>query len=487
MPLWAEFCGGTYLARSQAIADDQAVNVYVETRDVAGSQKQTTLYGTPGLSLVATASTTGCRGWLSENGRTFVVVGTTWYEINTTTYVLTSRATVIDDGFPVDFVSNGQGGNQIGCLSGGTLYVLKTTTNVVTTPALPFSGAVTAAFLDGYTLINQANSPIVWFSALEDMGTWDALDFFARSGTSDNIIAIAVMRDRVWCFGSQTTTLFYDSGNATNPFIPYPGTTTQIGLVNPYAFVQHKDALYWIGQTTQGQRLVAMATEPTAQRISTSPIDLFLSRCTSLANAEMLVYEQEGHLFVALTCPSSPEDINTYVFDAKESLWHARAGWDSTTGQWTRWRPRGSVRVENLVLVGDYATGALYALSLDTYDDNGTVLRRLRRTPYLSNSNQLVFLDQFELGIQPGVGLTTGQGSIPDVTLNVSRNYGNTWVSAGFGTMGAVGEYFTRAIWRRLGRSRGDRLVIEVTQTDPVKCVWGPGAWLTLSQGTDQR
>jgi len=44
----------------------------------------------------------------------------------------------------------------------------------------------------------------------------------------------------------------------------------------------------------------------------------------------------------------------------------------------------------------------------------------------------------------------------------------------------------TRAIWRRLGRARADQLVLEVSQTDAVRAVWGPGLWLRITQGSEQ-
>jgi hypothetical protein len=85
----------------------------------------------------------------------------------------------------------------------------------------------------------------------------------------------------------------------------------------------------------------------------------------------------------------------------------------------------------------------------------------------------------------PGAGLVLGQGSDPQATLEISRDSAHTFVNAGNAPLGKLGEYQDRAIWRRLGRARADRLVIRVTQTDPVPCAW-TGAWLRTTNGTGE-
>ncbi|MDQ3170234.1 MAG: packaged DNA stabilization protein gp10 [Acidobacteriota bacterium] len=492
MPLFAAFCGSFYRGLSPVMAADTAINLYTETREVPGSAKQVAMIGTPGLTRDATVATLVCRGWFTQDGRTWVVVGATLYE-RTAAATYVARGTVANDGKPVTFVSNGQGGGQVAIVGGGALYVLVLSTNVLSAITLPFANPVMITFLDGYGLINQRDTPTVWFSALENFASWDALDFFARSGSSDNLVGVAVSRDRVWALGSKTTTLFYNSGDFDTPFVPYPGTSTQVGLAHASLLGIYNDVLYWVAVSATGQYRMVRATDPTAETISTPPIEWFLSQCSTLTDATLLIYEQDGHPFVCVTCPSSPEAVQTYVYDVRESLWHARASWDSTLGQYLPWRASGATAINGEVLVGDRDTGDLYVLDLEVFAEDGAVLKRERATPYLSAEAEWLFIDQFELGMQAGVGLSSGQGSAPTVTLEISRDGARTWVDTGMATLGAgpasvgaVGDYTARAIWRRLGRVRADRLVFRVTQTDPVKTIWGPGAWIKATPGTGQ-
>lgn len=488
--LWSAFSsGGFYQALSPSIAADTAVNVYTETRAGEGtSPKSVTLYGTPGLSGQATAGSEGCRGWFTQDGETWTVIGPTLYAVDTQTGVLTSLGTIADDGLPVFFASNGLGGDQLGICGGGQVKVLDLVTGVLgAAVALPFSNPIGFGFMDGYGLIVERDTPKFWFSALEDFETWDALDFTTRSETSDNFVGIGVSRTRIWAFGSETMTQFYNSGDVDTPFLPYPGTTVQTGLVSAYLLGLYDDIFVWVGESRTGQRRIFRATDANPQEISTPPVVRVLAASGDLSTAELLIYEQEGHPFYAFTFPNLDEDIQTYCFDGRENQWHARAGWNSQTGTYTRWRAKGSTSADGRVWVGDYATGDIAVLDLGVYTDyDDQVLRRERAAPYLGAEAEWVFVEQVELGTQPGMGLSSGQGSAPVVNLEISRDGSRTWVNAGTATLGPMGNYTARAIWRRLGRARLDRLVLRITQTDQVKCVWGPGLWLRVSPGTGQ-
>jgi hypothetical protein len=483
--LWPEWCGGFYQALSPVFGADTAVNVYTETREVPGSAKSVTMYGTPGLTNRLTVGTRGNRGWFSQDGLTITVVGGTLYSIDTGAYTATSLGAITDDGAQVYFASNGAGGNQIGIVGGGQLKVLTISTLALSAAiTLPFSLPVMITFQDGYGFINEKNTPIIWFSALEDLTLWDSLDFFTRSASSDNIIGITVSRDRVWALGSKTTTLFYDSGDADTPWVPYPGTTIQTGLISPSLLGVYNDQLYWVADSQKGQPRVVRAVDPQVQEVSTPPINHWLASCPSLTNGELLIYEQNGHPFVVVTAPSSPDDIQTYAFDVRENLWHARAGLDTATGLYTRWRARGSAATTGVVFVGDYDSGDLYTLDLDTYTDNGVTIKRERAAPYLSQEPQWLFVPQIQLLAQAGVGIGgSGSGNDPTVQLSISRDGARSWIVVGTARLGQMGEYLTRTIWRQVGRVRADLFVIKMTQTAPVKCVWGPLA-LTIENGT---
>ena len=82
---------------------------------------------------------------------------------------------------------------------------------------------------------------------------------------------------------------------------------------------------------------------------------------------------------------------------------------------------------------------------------------------------QRQYFAELQIQFQPGVGLETGQGQNPQAMLRWSNDGGSTYSNEHWCTIGAVGKYKNRAIWRRLGTAR-DR-IYEVSISDPVKAV----------------
>jgi hypothetical protein len=121
------------------------------------------------------------------------------------------------------------------------------------------------------------------------------------------------------------------------------------------------------------------------------------------------------------------------------------------------------------VLVGDYQNGAIYAIDNKTYTDNGQTIRRLRRAPHLVTDFNQQYFEMLQLQFQPGTGLSTGQGADPQAMLRWSNDGGSTWSNEHWRSIGQIGKYKNRVIWRRLGTAR-DR-VFEVVFSDPVKAV----------------
>ncbi len=99
-------------------------------------------------------------------------------------------------------------------------------------------------------------------------------------------------------------------------------------------------------------------------------------------------------------------------------------------------------------------------------------IRRLRRSPTLVNEMEWVYHAEltvdFATGLGPQPPLTDGDGNPrpPQAMLRWSNNRGSTWSNQHIANCGFAGEYNTRVIWRRLGRSR--YRVYELTVSDPI-------------------
>jgi hypothetical protein len=182
-----------------------------------------------------------------------------------------------------------------------------------------------------------------------------------------------------------------------------------------------------------------------------------------MSDAEAFTYAQEGHSFYVLTSPAGNE---TWVYDIGEDEWHQRA-YLSASGDLQRIRPRCHLYFAGKNLVGDWENGNVYEYDLDTFSDNGNPLPAIRSAPTIQDELKTLDPGTFRLDMDVGVGLTTGQGSSPQAMLRYSWNGGKNWSSSLWKTFGAIGEYSTACEWERVGG--GERMVFEVSITDPVK------------------
>jgi hypothetical protein len=175
-------------------------------------------------------------------------------------------------------------------------------------------------------------------------------------------------------------------------------------------------------------------------------------------------------MFYVLTFPTANK---TWVFDVTTGLWHERAGFDD--GYLIRHRSNCQMNFQSQTVVGDYLNGNIYAFDLDVYSDNGAVqkwVRSWRALPTGENNLKRTAQHTMQLDCESGVGTNTGQGQNPQVMLRWSDDGGHTWSNERWASMGQIGQYFRRVMFRRLGMTMKLRdRVYEVSGTDPNKVV----------------
>jgi hypothetical protein len=130
--------------------------------------------------------------------------------------------------------------------------------------------------------------------------------------------------------------------------------------------------------------------------------------------------------------------------------------------------------------VSDATVGNIYEFDPTTYTDNGSLVGMEIWTKHIWNDDKYIGISDIQIDIESGVGLSTGQGSLPVMDMQVSKDGGNTFASVGFSSMGPIGEYTQRVKWRSLGSARD--WVLKLRITDPVKrVITGASAELTVA------
>jgi hypothetical protein len=459
------FVGGSYESAAVTADQEKTVNWYAERMESSGATSRTVLYPTPGVTLLSEASTGPGRAHFALNGREFAVIGPTFFEIDTATGAQTNRGTVTLDGRPATISSNGDAGGELFITSGTNGYVYDLGANTLTQIATLNGQAYMGAHVDGYFL--ALNSAISRFriSDLLDGTTWDTTQFADRSIAPDRWQSMREVGRYIWLLGSDTSEVWYNSGASPFPFAPHPSGYIPYGIAGPFtATVMGRDIM-WLGRTKDGQGMVLRASGFTPEVVSTYPIQAALSSNTDaqLALAVADSYADQGHTFFMLSTPALD---TTLCWDAETRLWAERGTWISEDNTFVPWRPRwfafnGGHRAL------DNTTGAVYTVSTAVATDvDSRPIRRVRRAPALVVENQRVFYPGFELDLEPGLGLTTGQGSDPQVMMHQSQDGGKTWGAEHWRSAGKVGDYHRRVRWNRCGSAR--RMVFEVAVSDPI-------------------
>ena len=456
--------GSAYVARSVNAADNRCVNLFAEIIP-EGGKEPAFLNRAPGLKLKVSVGLGPIRGMWEYGGNLYVVSRDKLYKVDSS-YAVTTLGTVAGTSGPVSMADNG---TQLFVACNGPSYIYNAQTGVfaqITDGDFP--GAVTVSYLDGYFVFNEPNSQKIWVTALLDGTSVDPLDFASAEGSPDGVVGIIADHREVWVFGTNSVEVWYNSGNADFPLSRIQGAFNELGCAAPYSITKMDNGLFWLGKDARGQGIVYRANGYTGQRISTHAVEWQIQQYANMSDAIGYTYQQDGHSFYVLIFPQAN---TTWVYDVATQAWHERAGF--ANGEFTRHRSNCQAFFQGEVLVGDYQNANVYAFDLDDFSDNGSIqkwLRSWRALPTGANNLKRSAQHSLQLDLETGVGLNLGQGSDPQVMLRWSDDGGHTWSSEHWVSIGKIGEFYRRAIWRRLGMTMKLRdRVYELSGTDPVK------------------
>ena len=351
--------------------------------------------------------------------------------------------------------------NNSQTFASGTLYGLNYTILPSTDGA--FTGANVVDIVDNYFVYNRPGTQQWAASGLLSPITQN-LSFASKDGAPDNLVSLIVDHREVYLLGENSSEVWVDTGGVPFAFQRIPGTSTQHGIAATFSMARVGNSFAYVSKNIRGQAEVVMMNGYIPQRISTHAVENTLVDQT-ITDAVAWTYQLEGHEIYVVSFPSI--DL-TWCYDATTTMWHKWL-YNDNLNQYHRCRGNCAALFQGHVLVGDYANGIIYKLDKTNYTDNGQPIKRLRRAPHIVTDLQRQYFDELQIQFQPGVGLSTGQGSDPQAMLRWSNDGGSTWSTEHWTKIGLTGEYKNRAIWRRLGQAR-DR-VFEVTVTDPIKAV----------------
>jgi Phage stabilisation protein len=350
-----------------------------------------------------------------------------------------------------------------------TMYALNWT--VLPSSDGAFSGGETCDIVDNYFVYNRPASQ-QWGASGVLSPISGNTSFSSKDGSPDNLVALIVDHREVYLMGESSSEVWTDVGGNPFPFQRIPGTNTQHGIAAKFSVARFGDSFCYVSRNNRGQAQIMQMKGYVPTRISNHAVENSITN-QYVDDAIAWTYQLEGHECYVVSFPTLEL---TWAYDLASGMWHKWL-YTNNDGTYTRHRGNCCAVFQGLVLVGDYQDGSIYEIDKNNYTDNGQYTRRLRRAPHLVSDFQRQYFDELQIQFQPGVGLTgittplnnEVVGADPQAMLRWSNDGGSTWSKEYWTSIGLIGKYKNRAIWRRLGMAR-DR-VFEVVVSDPINAV----------------
>lgn len=457
------FIGSSAQVQSPVSDLERSVNLYEEPADVESGRPA--LYPTPGMRSFLAVADAGTRALRQMNSRTFTVIGGGIYELFPTMVSASYGRVTLDQNLAqIEF--NGVVANQALIGSGTNGYLLNLTTNTLS--QVLTGDCYQIGTLDSYFVAFNPVTGRIRISAAGDGTTWDPTQFQTRSQQPDSWKAMIVRAPDIWLIGDQSGDFWYDAGNFPFPFAPRTGFTHFYGIVAPFSLAASSRTVMWLSKNQDGIGLLVRADGYAPQPVGSYAFDAAMANYAATSridDAEGQMIQWSGHVWYVLRFPTAN---HTWAYDLRTGRLFELGHWNSARGDWDAWSPRAHCMSFGLHLVGDSSSQISVLDSTVGVEANGDPIRRLRMPPALIAANgSRVFVDRFELGMQPGLGTQFGQGANPTVMVRWSPDFGRTFGNEVQMAIGQVGQYSKQAYHGPVGSSL-KALVPEVTFTDPV-------------------
>lgn len=433
--------------RDENASTSRLVNAYA-VQAPAGARGPVVLHTAPGVSAFATLGSGPGRGLHVFNGELYGVSGTTLYTVSesgTATSCGTipggSRVSMANDGASLVISANEYG------------YVY-TGSSVAEITDADFRAAGPCAFLDSYILFVERGTGRFFSSNLLDADAYDSLNFATAEAFPDRLVTLAVDHRQVVLFGTDTTELWYNSGGSGFPFERSPNGVIEIGAAAEYGVTELDNSVVWLASDRTVRRLSGL----TPQKLSQYGVEKALRGYARVDDCQAFSYTVDGQMCAVFRFPSAGA---TWVYNASSGEWFEREsyGYDG-------WVVSDAVACYGKTFVQHADTGAIGVLDAATVSEWGAVLRPEWTYQPIYSGGARVYQSALTMEVQTGIGVASGQGSDPRITLEVSNDGGKTWGRMPTRSIGAQGKYLTRVRWDRLGQAR--QRVYRAFLSDPV-------------------
>lgn len=361
--------------------DARLVNCFLEKDVVKGEYFITKRPGYVTTYSKTPGAAGGLWSYSDDNGTSnFTIIGTTFYLDNTGLGLHTSYALSATSGGTYRFL-------QVTPVSAATKYWVVGNgdksyygTSSISGPTAisdvnfpPNAGKPCCkgwAVLDGTTYIMTLTGSIYGSQNLNDPRTWDPANVIQAQDDSDGGVYLTKQLSYVVAIKQWTTQFFYDAGNAVgSPLSKVPGSTIPFGCVSSETVQEIDGLLIWVTYNRSPSPQVLVLKNLQSKIISTPEVDKLLQNVNSHCTWYSFSFKMGGHRFYGVSLVDVPDGFPNYtlVVDIDQELWYI---WSDASGAYI---PLVGFNALSIAFQNP-TTGAVYGLSNDIYNDNGSLI-----------------------------------------------------------------------------------------------------------------
>lgn len=457
--------GGAYTQPSVELNAQECINWY-PVIDQSDARSTLSLYPTAGRSLACTLDSDvyPVQFLVTDDTYVYTLSNNVFYKLEYAgdgTFTATSMGTcsLLEKDRKVCVSQNSSG--QIIFSDGTTGYSFDNTTETLAQITdVDFLGADALAYMDGYFFCARNGSNTVYASDIDAI-TFTGTDISTFNARSDAVVSLLAVKVDLFVFGTSSTEIWYDAGNAEFPFSRRESISLERGCGAALSPQILETRPIWLDQFGY----IVATDQYDLKIVSTPAMHDEISKYSRIDDAYAIVTAENGQSFYHITFPSASV---TWVYSDQTKAWHKRSYLNPNSGIEEQSLDYCALKFSNKYFVGDRKTGKIYWLTDTVFTDNGDTIKRTRTSQHFHSLNDRTRIGNFSINCESGVG-SESLGTAPSLALSVSKDGGHTFGSQRYRSPGKTGQYKSRLRWSRLGAAYNWTFKIEAT--DPVKWV----------------
>lgn len=438
--------GQSYQHRSRSLSSQVTMNLIPEFTPSGRSQKALTCW--PGDKAFSSDNSGADRGLHVFANQLYKVTGGTLYRIESNG-TQTLIGTVLGSN-PCVFADDG---NSMRIATGSLDYIYDGSTLAQITDS-DLTPGNSVAYLN-QQMINDSSGGQFQVSNVGDPDNIDALNVATAESAPDDTVRVFTFNERLYLFGDRNNTeTWYNSGTGNPPFDRIQGGTMNVAIGAVYSVAASAEFMYFFGFDKSVYRVSAYQ----AQKITPNAIANTFENFTTSSDARGYTLAFEGQYFYVLNFPTEGQ---TWCYSEAGNAWFQL----STGADQSNYIGTSYAFCYGKHLIAN--AGDVRELDLDTYTSNGLPMIRERvSAPIVDPTGQRIMMNRFQLIMEVGVGLISGQGVDPQIMFEASYDGGKSWTNESWVDIGRMSEGRIKVEWFNM--SSAYEIMVRFRVSDPV-------------------